>query len=290
MYYNHGTASANDVRGVEQTRCAVLKRQNGLVPAVDRAVQILNVYQSGEDAYGVSELSRLLDLNKSTVYDILNTLAHHGFVERDEETKKYRLGPALFHLGDLVRRRVNVRDVAHPFILDLADEVGETVILGSFTADDDVLILDSAEPEFDMKISASIGTRVPHSAGVFGKIFHAAMDSETLGRLLVAKPLRPYTPHTIVDPSEYRQELERVRSAGIAEEYEEYLEGVRAIGAPIVNREGQVIAALIVTGFSRHLDDTKMALLRKRLPAVGRRISELLGAREWPAWNGTLAR
>jgi len=268
----------------------VLKRQNGLVPAVDRAVQILNAYQSGEDAYGVSELSRRLDLNKSTVYDILNTLAYHGFVERDEETKKYRLGSALFHLGDLVRPRVNVRAVAHPFILDLADEVDETVILGSFTADDDVLILDSAEPEFDMKISASIGTRVPHSAGVFGKIFHAAMDDQTLGRLLAAQPLRAYTERTIVDLAEYQKELERVRATGIAEEYEEYLDGVRAIGVPIVNREGQVVAALIVTGFSRHLDDTKMALLRKRLPAIGRRTSELLGAREWPAWNGTLVR
>ncbi|RME43976.1 MAG: IclR family transcriptional regulator [Chloroflexi bacterium] len=267
----------------------VLERQNGLVPAVDRAIQILNVYQSGEEAYGVSELSRRLDLNKSTVYAILNTLAHHGFVERDEVTKKYRLGPALFHLGNLVRPRVNVRDVAHPFILDLADEVNETVILGTFTADDDVLILDSAEPEFDMKVSASVGTRVPHSAGVFGKIFHAAMDARTLRRLLATKPLRAYTDRTIVDFAAYQKELARVRATGVAEEYEEYLDGVRAIGVPIVNREGQVVAALIVTGFSRHLDDAKMALLRERLPAVGRRISELLGAREWPAWNGTLA-
>lgn len=268
----------------------MLEPQNGLVPAVDRAIQILNVYQSGEESYGVSELSRHLDLNKSTVHAILNTLAYHGLVERDEETKKYRLGPALFHLGELVRPRVNVRDMAHPFILDLADGVDQTVILGSFTLEDDVLILDSAEPEFDMKISASIGTRVPHSAGVFGKIFHAAMDEQTLRRLLASKPLHPYTPQTIVDPSEYRQELERVRATGVAEEYEEYLDGVRAMGVPIANREGQVIAALIVTGFSRHLDDAKMALLRERLPAAGRRISELLGAREWPAWNGTLAK
>lgn len=266
------------------------ERQNSLVPAVDRAVQILQTFQSGEDAYGVSELSRLLDLNKSTVYDILNTLAHHRFVERDEATKRYRLGAALFHLGNLVRPRVNVRDVAHPFVLDLADQVGETVILGTFTPDDDVLILDSAEPEFDMKISASVGTRVPHSAGVFGKIFHAAMDSQTLNRLLTSRPLRAYTRQTIVDIAEYEKELERVRAAGLAEEYEEYLDGVRAIGVPIVNREGQVVAALIVTGFSRSLDDAKMDRLRDHLPAVGRRISELLGAREYPAWNGTFAR
>lgn len=266
------------------------ERQNGLVPAVDRAIRILRTFQSGEAAYGVSELSRLLDLNKSTVYDILNTLAHHGFVERDEETKKYRLGSALFHLGILVRPRLNVRDVAHPFVLDLADEVGETVILGTFTPDNDVVILDSAEPEFDMKISASIGTRVPHSAGVFGKIFHAAMDSQTLNGVLAVKPLRAYTERTIVDLAEYQRELERVRATGVAEEYEEYLDGVRAIGVPIVDREGNVIAALIVTGFSRHLDAAKMARLRERLPEVGRRISELLGAREYPAWNGTFAR
>lgn len=263
----------------------MIEQRNSLVPAVDRAVQILKAFQSGEESYGVSDLSRLLDLNKSTVYEILNTLAHYGLVERNEETKKYRLGPALFHLGNLVRRRLNLRDVAHPFILDLADEVNETVILGAFTPENDVLILDSAEPKFDMKISASIGMRVPHSAGVFGKIFHAAMDSRTFQDLLATKPLRAYTEKTIVDLTEYQKELERVHATGIAEEYEEYLDGVRAIGVPIVNREGQVVAALIVTGFSRHMDDSKMELLRERLPAVGRQISELLGAREYPAWN-----
>lgn len=266
------------------------EQQNGLVPAVDRAIQILKVFQSGEESYGVSELSRRLDLNKSTVYDIVSTLARHGFLERDEATKKYRLGAGLFHLGNLVRPRLNVRDVAHPFILELADEVGQTVILGILTPDNDVVILDSAEPEFDMRISASVGTRIPHSAGVFGKVFHAAMDSQALQRLLTAKPLRAFTEQTIVDLTEYQQELERVRATGIAEEYEEYLDGVRAIGVPIMDHEGQVIAALIVTGFSRHMDDAKMDLLRERLPAVGRRISELLGAREWPAWNGTFAR
>ncbi len=264
----------------------MIEQRNSLVPAVDRAIQILKAFQSGEESYGVSDLSRLLDLNKSTVYDILNTLVHHGFVERDEETKKYRLGPALFHLGNLVRPRLNLRDVAHPFIVELADEVNETVILGAFTPENDVLILDSAEPKFDMKISASIGMRVPHSAGVFGKIFHAAMDSRTFHDLLATKPLRAYTRQTIVDLTEYQRELERVRATGIAEEYEEYLDGVRATGVPIVNREGQVVAALIVTGFSRHMDDSKMELLRERLPAVGRQISELLGAREYPAWNG----
>lgn len=266
------------------------ERQNARVPAVDRAIQILKVFQSGEDAYGVSELSRRLDLHKSTVYDILNTLAYHGLLERDEETKKYRLGPTLFHLGNLVRTRLNVRDVAHPFVVELADAAHETVILGAFTPDNDVVILDSAEPEFDMKISASIGSRVPHSAGVFGKIFHAAMDSDALHRLLAAKPLRPYTDQTIVNLADYQKELERVRMTGMAEEYEEYLDGVCAIGVPIVNREGQVVAALIVTGFTRRMDASTMELLRERLPAAGRHISERLGAREYPAWNGTFTK
>jgi IclR family transcriptional regulator, KDG regulon repressor len=103
---------------------------SNLVPAVDRAIQILYAFQSGDESFGVSDLSRILDLNKSTVFDILTTLTFYNFLERDEESKKYRLGPALFHLGNLVGARLSTRDVAHSFVRDLAVDFAATAILG----------------------------------------------------------------------------------------------------------------------------------------------------------------
>lgn len=260
-----------------------------LVPAVDRAIQILRTFESGDESYGVSDLSRLLDLNKSTVFDILNTLTYHSFLEREEETKKYRLGPALFHLGNLVGARLSVRDVAHPFVRELAAEFAATVVLGTFTPNGRIMIVDSADPELDIKISASPGSRISHWAGVFGKIFHAALTADELRRLLNEQPMRPHTPNTMVDIRLYQQELASVRDQGYATDYEEFLHGIRAVGVPINDRDGCVAAVLGVMSFVRLMDEAKMATLILDLPRYGRKISELLGAREYPQWNGTWA-
>jgi DNA-binding IclR family transcriptional regulator len=260
-----------------------------LVPAVDRAIQILHSFHSGDESYGVSDLSRMLELNKSTVYDILNTLTYHGFLEREEESRKYRLGPALFHLGNLVGARLTVRDVAHPFVRELASTFTATVILASFTPNQRVMIVDSAEPELNVKITASIGSRISHWSGVFGKIFHAAMGPQEFQALLDAKPMVPLTENSISNSGQYINELDMVRAQGYALDNEEYLDGVRAVGVPINDREGRVAAALIVMGFCRMMDETKIERLVEELPRAGRRISELLGAREYPQWNGTWA-
>lgn len=262
---------------------------SNLVPAVDRAIQILHTFESGDESFGVSDLSRILDLNKSTVFDILTTLTHYNFLERDEESKKYCLGPALFHLGNLVGARLSTRDVAHPFVHDLAADFAATAILGSFTPNSRVMIVDSAEPEADIKLSASIGSRIEHWASLFGKLFHAALPPDELRALLDAKPMRSLTEYTLAEPTRYIRELARVREQGFATDDEEYLDGVRAVGVPINDREGRVTAALVVMGFARGMDEEKMGRLREALPRVGRRVSELLGALDYPQWNGTWA-
>ena len=85
------------------------------VPAIDRAIRVLYLFKNGsKKEYGVSEISRLLSLNKSTVHNILNTLTQYKFLEQDDATRGYRLGPALAELGSLVRNQFDVREAAQP--------------------------------------------------------------------------------------------------------------------------------------------------------------------------------
>ncbi|MDQ7028258.1 MAG: IclR family transcriptional regulator [Ardenticatenia bacterium] len=215
-----------------------------LVPAVERAARILLAFESGDVEYGVTELSRLLQINKSTAYAILNTLVHFGFLERNEVTKKYRLGPALLQLGHLVQSRTDLREVARPLLRTLAEEFRQTAILGQFTVEHDILTVDAVVPEGTLSISTSVGRRLPHSAGAFGKVFHAALPLKELDALLAHQGLRRFTNHTIVDVAAYKRELVKVRTLGYALDQEEYLEGVCAVAAPIVDRDGHVIASL----------------------------------------------
>ena len=72
------------------------------VPAVDRAMRILNAFKDSQLEYGISELSQTLDINKSTVHGIVQTLSEYRMLEQDPNTRKYRLGPSLIELGGLV--------------------------------------------------------------------------------------------------------------------------------------------------------------------------------------------
>ncbi len=256
-----------------------------LVPAVDRAAQILQIIASTETALGVSELSRQLGFNKSTTHDILNTLCRHHFLERDDATKTYRLGYALAELGHRVGERMDLRAVAHPRLVALAHAVEETVILGTYH-DGHVAIIDREEAPHEVKITAPLGRRLYYSAGVFGKIFLAALPEADANKLIREKPLRTYTAKSITKITAYRAELEQVRAQGYALDDEEYLAGVRAVAAPVNDAQGCVVAALSVVGFGTRLPNTKLLQIAKQTRETAAEISRQLGAAEYPTWNG----
>jgi IclR family transcriptional regulator, KDG regulon repressor len=255
------------------------------VPAVDRAVQILNVFHSADETLGVSELSRRLNLNKSTLHDILTTLAYHHLLERDEKTRAYRLGYGLMELGGRLQSRHDLRALAHPYLVELAHQVAETVLLGVFR-DEHVLILDREEAPHDLRISAQIGQRMPFNSGVFGYIFGAAMPEAEFARLARERGLRALTKHTPTKLAAYRRILARVRERGYALECEEFLEGVCAVGAPVVNAKGQVVAALCIVGLSARVPTARLESLAAPVQRAAEEISRQLGAQVYPIWDG----
>lgn len=256
-----------------------------LVPAVDRAAQILRAVAGRKAAPGVSELSRQLGLNKSTTHDILSTLCHHHLLERDDATKTYRLGYMLAELGQRVGERTDLRSIAHPRVVALAAEVGETAFLGTF-ADGYVTIIDKEEAAHDVKITSPLGSRMKYSAAAFGKVFLAALTDPTVNQLLTERPLRAFTPRSITRVSAYRAALRQVRAQGYAIDNEEYLVGVRAVACPVNDNHGRVVAAICVVGFSTRLPEDKLPRIAHQTCQAAEAISMQLGAPEYPMWNG----
>lgn len=256
-----------------------------LVPAVDRAAQILRAVAGSKAAPGVSELSRQLGLNKSTTHDILSTLCHHHLLERDDASKTYRLGYVLAELGQRVGERADLRSIAHTRVVELAADVGETVFLGTF-ADGYVTIIDKEEASHDVKITAPLGRRMQYFAAAFGKIFLAALPDATINQILAERPLRAFTTHSITRVSAYRAALKQVRVQGYAVDNEEYLVGVRAIACPVNDNLGRVIAAVCVVGFSTRVPEDKLPRIAHAACQASHAISSQLGAIQYPTWNG----
>jgi DNA-binding IclR family transcriptional regulator len=261
-----------------------------LVPAVDRAIQVLYIFKEGaKKEYGVSEISRLLGLNKSTVHNILNTLAHHNFLKQNDLTRRYQLGPALAELGSLVRSQVDVREVIRPYLRRLMEGANATILLGTFDGAK-ITIVDKEEPVADVRVSASIGMQIPFCAGAFGQVFLAYLPDETVDQLLCDPGLTAFTPTSITDPDAYRAALARVRAQGYAlDEREEYVPGVEAISVPIfipsalpskndnAGPQKEVVAAITLVSFNSLLSPEKIKEIRPLMVQASCEISEKLG-------------
>lgn len=261
------------------------KNGNALVPSVHRAARILKLYTNGDENYGVSELARRLDVNKSTLHGILGTLTYHRLLERDEKTKTYRLGYELYTLGSRVHERVDVRDIAHAFVLDLSRVAQETVLLGVFQ-DEHVVIVDREEAPHELRISARFGQRLPFNAGAFGSIFGAALGEAQVRQLIKRRGLKPFTKKTATKPNDYRRVLEDTRGRGYAIDREEFIDGVRAVAAPVNDVNGKVVATLCMVGLSGRMTDARLESLAVQVSACAEEISRQLGATLYPCWDG----
>src|SRR5579884_502203 len=258
-----------------------------LVPAVDRAVRLLNALRRERRWRGISELARDLGLNKATVRDILLTLHHHGLVERDAATTRFRLGYGLYAYAGALGEGSDLTAVARPFLRRLVERTGETALLGLLDGER-ILIVDKEEPPSDLKISAPVGRRLPLYAGSFGKVLLADLEPGRLARLLAERPPPAFTARSVADPAAYGALLRQVRRQGYAVDDEEYLDGVRAVSAPVRSADGRALAALTVVGFSTRIGDDKLAAIVEAVVDAAEQVSLRLGAPPWrptPTWD-----
>jgi len=247
--------------------------------AVDRALGVLVALGEERPAPGLSELSLELGLHKTTLFRMLGALERSGFVERDVGQHGYRLGPMLLRLGAKAKRSIGLHDAARPLLTELAATTGETASLEVLVGDD-VLILDEVHGHFLIGKRSEVGTQWPAHATSTGKVLLAAarFDPDENARTTVrphSSRLARITSNTITSRAAFDRELMKVWNEGYAVSREELEPGVLAIGAPVRNGDGKVVAAISVAGPVARLD----AAGASALAAIVRRIATRISAR-----------
>jgi DNA-binding IclR family transcriptional regulator len=247
-----------------------------IVPAVDRAARLLGVLESQARPMTISELARALDINKGTMRDLLETLRAHAWLERDDLTKTYRLGPRLARLGMAALGQLDLSSVARPFLQDLADQVSGAVLLVVPHGDRATIVDKVDRGGVGVEVSANVGSRIRVAAGALGKVLLAHASAEEVEHALedIARP----TPNTITDARLYALELERARRQGFATDDEEYLRGVRAAAAPVFDARGQLVAAVLVVALTGSLSVDELSHTGQVTARAARSISMALGA------------
>lgn len=240
-------------------------------PIVKKAFQILRLISKNEQGMKISELSTSLGISKSTVHGITASLEELGAIIRDPLTKQYTLGFTLFELGRAAYARIDVKDLARPFMEELMTKTQESVFLGVRNVDH-VTILDIVESMNELKITSPIGMTMPLLAGAIGKVFLAYMAEAQAAALLQARGLQRYTQNSITDPQVYIDQLRFAKKHGYATDDEEYISGVRAVAAPI-KTDGQLLAAIWVVGFKPSMGDVKILTVIRKTKAAAAEIS-----------------
>jgi DNA-binding IclR family transcriptional regulator len=242
---------------------------------VDKAIAILGQFTLEEPLLGVSELSRRLGLTRSTVHRLLASLRQGGLIEQDSSTHKYRLGRAAVDLGYTAIYTDPLLVTALPFLYFLSDQVGETVYLGERRGDEVATVLHVLSPSSREQMHWY--DRLPLHSSSSGKVLLAHTDEAGLTAFL-ARDLPRFTEHTLTDPTELREELRRIREQGFAACFEGYRLGVNAIGVPVADHNGTVVAALSILGPAYTLTRDKAMASLERLKAVSREITVKLTA------------
>ena len=250
------------------------KQESSSVQAVGRALSLLQLVAESQNPISVGDLAERSHMNRTTVWRLIGTLENYGFVERDPLTKGYQLGYAANRLaaqatnyGPLIRR-------ARTSMEKLREETEETVLL-SVPKHDGTLTIDQIDPAHSVRLVDYVNAYLPLHCTSNGKLLLSLLPPDELD-ILLGQPLEKVTPFTITNKELLREEIESVRSRGIATSVGELDENENGISAPIFDRRNNLIAFISVCGPSFRFTKEKMEALSDRIVSAAKEITKHL--------------
>lgn len=245
------------------------------VTAVERALNILEAAAHRRDGLTNSEISRKLGIPKSSASYILRTLERRGYLRREPETGRYRLGLKVLSLGGDAQANLDIADVALPFMRALVEKIHLTVHLAVLDQGEAVYIEKVEAPGF-FRVNTWVGRRMfLHSTSV-GKCLLAWLPKHEVETLVKQQGLKKRTPKTITTITKLLADLEHIKNEGYAVDDEENSLGARCLGAPVFDVTGNVVAALGASGTLTQVDEASMPRVAEALKETARRISRQL--------------
>jgi DNA-binding IclR family transcriptional regulator len=248
-----------------------------MVNTVQKAIRVLILLSEDSDL-GLSEIVRRLELPKSSVHSILETLCAEKIVEREEATGRYHLGVKLVELGNRARLELDICRIAAPFLQGLNMEFDETVHLTVLDRDE-VLYVDCIESKRRLRTYSVIGVRAPLYCTSVGKAILAFQADDEIRRIAREKGLTRITASTIDSEERLFEEVARIRRQGYAVDDMEHEEHLRCVGAPIRNANGEAFASLSLSGPAERNTYERIELMAPFVVRAGAEISRRLGYR-----------
>ena len=243
--------------------------------AVERALILLRYIVDHPEGLSIREVSREYGYSPATVQKLVSALNNQDFITQDQATERYHLGPEAVRLGLTAVERLEVRQVARPFLSTLSNETEETVFL-AIARGDHVIYIDKVVSDRLIRMDAPLGVNRPFNCTSGGKVLRSGMPPDKVAELAVQGVFEHRTENSIVEIDAIQAELEQVHQRGWVLDNEEYALGAYCIGAPVYNHEGRIIAALTVSGPAERIKGN-LDILVEKVKSSAQAVSEAMG-------------
>jgi DNA-binding IclR family transcriptional regulator len=248
------------------------------VPALERGLLILEHLAQSRRGVTLSQLTSKLQLPRSTGHALLLTYQRCGYVQRDKETGRYRLGSRLHTLANMALAGHTLRSHCSSLLHRLMQESGATVHL-AVMEQGEVILIDRIEPNGTVRLATWVGKRMGLHCTALGKAIIAYLHPAVLDDLIRKQGLIRYNENTIASIRKLHAACEQIRQLGYAVDDEEEEIGVRCIGAPVYNDKCDVVAAISISGSKAQFEDIpeKATLVKRTATSLSQHIG--------PLWN-----
>ncbi len=245
------------------------------VRSVKRAIRILELI--GRDrSKRITDISRELNIPKSSVYQIISELVNEKILEKDNESNLYFLGLKIFELANMARFNLEIIKVSTVYLEKLNKKLDETIQL-TVLESGEVLYVACLESKKRLRTHCALGERAPlHCTGV-GKAILAFMPAYEVERIIQKKGLKKFTKNTITDKNALFKELRKISNQGYSIDNMEHEDGIRCVAVPIRNHEGNVFASISVSGPSQRITKEVESILAESMKDTAIKISTRLG-------------
>ncbi|WP_425403157.1 IclR family transcriptional regulator [Hwanghaeella sp.] len=262
-----GTAAKSKKASAERDGIQSIKRASALLDAVAAA---------GPSGIGLGELSEKVGLHTSTTFHLVKTLESVGFLMRQDEGKRYRIGNRLFVLAAGALDETALLALGMPILERLSKETGEAAHLAVRSNADIVLVGRTAATGM-LQMSERAGVVRPAHATAIGKLLLAQCSEEDLDWILDAVDFAPFTENTITNAKTLRKELKTIRETDIAYDRQELDSDVRCVAVPVLDFAGRCVAAMGISGPVWRMGEEEAAVKTDALRKAANALSTALG-------------
>lgn len=243
---------------------------------IDRSLSILEAAAQSEHGLSNSDISRRLKIPKSSASYILRVLERRGYLLRDTESGRYRLGLKLMSLTRDMLTHIDVREVAKPIMEQFVKATNLSAHLAVLDNGRAVYV-EKVEAQGFVKMDIWVGHRLPVHSTSIGKVLVSGMADDEITGILNLRGMEQITNKTISTPQRFLKEIENVRKFGFAIDNEENSVGVRCVSAPVYDMQGKIVAALGTSSTIMQLNDENLSKTVELIRDCASQVSEKMG-------------